>query len=433
MITYQFITALSDAKPQSHLIASASCTHLPETALVAEMRESANIADTRFGCAPFARITLLPDTLWQDSLTEGLLTALRPLLASPVSPELILDVTDIDDVVLAQVLRFLFNQAHRLSDLQLKKTCDSVRLERITALCLPEQQERLAVIFLQQQAIARGMVAARRLADIPSDRCTPQFVVEEAQKLCAAFPALRCEALDEKQIVEQGLGLLHAVGKGATCPPRLLAIHYDGASNGPVRCYVGKGITFDTGGLWLKEGAGMYTMKYDMCGAANVLGLMLTVAELGLPVRIMGVLADAIAWASQRHPQARYIIDMATLTGAVVKALGYELSGLMTQDEPLRAALTLAGKQSGDEVWSLPLDARLKKQTDSAIADLCNTPTNNAAISASAAWLLHHFCPPTIPWAHLDISGTALWRENGRSVASGRPIPLLVEHLMGDL
>ena len=123
---------------------------------------------------------------------------------------------------------------------------------------------------------------------------------------------------------------------------------------------------------------------------------------------------------------------MATLTGAVVKALGYELSGLMTQDEPLRKALTQAGKQSGDEVWSLPLDARLKKQTDSAIADLCNTPTNNAAISASAAWLLHHFCPPTIPWAHLDISGTALWRESGRSVASGRPIPLLVEHLLGD-
>lgn len=472
MITYQFISTLSDAKPQSHLIAPASCKHLPETALVAEMRESASIADTRFGCAPFARITLLPDALWHDALTEGLLAALRPLIVSPVSADIVLDVTTIDDVVLVQVLRFLFNQAHRLSDLQLKKTRDAIRPECITALCLPEQQHRLEVIFRQQQAIANGMVVARRLADMPSDRCTPQFVVEEAQKACAAFPALRCEVLDEKQIVEQGLGLLHAVGKGATCPPRLLAVHYDGTPDGPVRCYVGKGITFDTGGLWLKEGAGMYTMKYDMCGAANVLGLMLTVAELALPVRIMGVLAlaenaigpdamqpgtaatacngitveinntdaegrlvlaDAIAWASQRHPQARYIIDMATLTGAVVKALGYELSGLMTQDEPLRAALTQAGKQSGDEAWSLPLDARLKKQTDSAIADLCNTPTNNAAISASAAWLLHHFCPPTIPWAHLDISGTALWRENGRSVASGRPIPLLVEHLMGDL
>ncbi|WP_320728192.1 leucyl aminopeptidase family protein [Enterobacter ludwigii] len=472
MITFELITALADAKPQSHLIARAACALLPDTALIAEMREQSTVADTRFGCAPFARITLLPDALWQDSLTEGLLTALRPLLAAPVSADVVLDVTDIDEVVLTQVLRFLFNQAHDLRDLQLKKTDGkSVRLRHVTALCHPQQRERLDALFQQQQAIARGMVAARRLADMPSDRCTPQYVVDEAQKLCAAFPALRCEVLDEKQIIEQGLGLLHAVGKGATCPPRLLAIHYNGIADGPVRCYVGKGITFDTGGLWLKEGAGMYTMKYDMCGAANVLGLMLSVAELGLPVRIMGVLAlaenaigpdamqpgtvanacngitveikntdaegrlvlaDAIAWASQRHPQARYIIDMATLTGAVVKALGYELSGLMTQDEALRQALTHAGKRSGDEVWSLPLDARLKKQTDSAIADLCNTPPNNAAISASAAWLLHHFCPPTIPWAHLDISGTALWRENGKSVASGRPIPLLVEHLLED-
>ncbi|HHA1918084.1 leucyl aminopeptidase family protein [Enterobacter ludwigii] len=472
MITFKLITALADAKPRSHLIARAACALLPDTALIAEMREQNAVADTRFGCAPFARITLLPDALWQDSLTEGLLAALRPLLAAPVSADVVLDVTDIDEVVLTQVLRFLFNQAHDLRDLQLKKTDGkSVRLRHVTALCHPQQRERLDALFQRQQAIARGMVAARRLADMPSDRCTPQYVVDEAQKLCAAFPALRCEVLDEKQIIEQGLGLLHAVGKGATCPPRLLAIHYNGIADGPVRCYVGKGITFDTGGLWLKEGAGMYTMKYDMCGAANVLGLMLSVAELGLPVRIMGVLAlaenaigpdamqpgtvasacngitveinntdaegrlvlaDAIAWASQRHPQARYIIDMATLTGAVVKALGYELSGLMTQDEALRQALTRAGKRSGDEVWSLPLDARLKKQTDSAIADLCNTPPNNAAISASAAWLLHHFCPPTIPWAHLDISGTALWRENGKSVASGRPIPLLVEHLLED-
>jgi len=473
MITCELMTTLAAAKPEAHLLARPSCAQLPDTALIREMRELTSVADTRFGCAPFARITLLPDALWQDALTDGLVNALRPLFAAPVSENVVIDVSHIHDTVLVQVLRFLFNQAHKLCDLQLKKKDDpGLRIRHVAALCLPEQRERLAKIIQQQQAIANGMIAARRLADTPSDSCTPQYVVDEAQTLCAAFPALRCEVLDEKQIVEQGLGLLHAVGKGATCPPRLLAIHYDGTNDGPVRCYVGKGITFDTGGLWLKEGAGMYTMKYDMCGAANVLGLMLTVAELKLPVRIMGVLAlaenaigpdamqpgtvaracngltveinntdaegrlvlaDAIAWASQRHPQAHYIIDMATLTGAVVKALGYELSGLMTQNEMLRDHLTQAGIRSGDEVWSLPLDVRLKKQTESTIADLCNTPTNNAAISASAAWLLHHFCPPTIPWAHLDISGTALWREGGRSVASGRPIPLLVEHLLADI
>lgn len=475
MISYQLICSPAEVQPQGHLIASPGCFLLRDSALLAEMRVLAQdkVADTRFGCAPFTRITLLPDALWQDSLTEGLLNAIRPLLASPISENVLIDVTEINDTVLALLLRFLFNQAYTLNDLQLKKTdATATRIRHITAFCQPEQYEKREKVFRQQQAIANGMVAARRLADTPSDCCTPQFVVNEAQTLCASFPALHCEVLDEQQIVEQGLGLLHAVGKGATCPPRLLAIHYNGISDGPVRCYIGKGITFDTGGLWLKEGAGMYTMKYDMCGAANVLGLLLTVAELKLPVRIMGVLAlaenaigpnamqpgsvaracngmtveinntdaegrlvlaDAIAWTSQRQPQARYIIDMATLTGAVVKALGYELSGLMTQDDALRQALTEAGRQSGDEVWSLPLDARLKKQTESAIADLCNTPTNNAAISASAAWLLHHFCPSDIPWAHLDISGTALWRENGRSVASGRPIPLLVEHLLEDI
>lgn len=473
MMTCQLVNDLSHARSESHFIAPPSSPCLPDTALIREMRGHQGICDTRFGCAPFARLTLLPEELWYDNLTGELMNALRPLLASPVSESIIIDVSAIDDTVLVQLLRFLFNQAHRLSDLQLKQPDEkAIRIRHISVLCPPDQEDRLKPIVSQQRAIAHGMIAARRLADLPSDLCTPQFVVEEAQRLCAAFPALRCEVLDEKAIVEQGLGLLNAVGKGANCPPRLMAIHYDGVTDGPVRCYVGKGITFDTGGLWLKEGAGMYTMKYDMCGAANVLGLMLAAAELQLPVRMMGVLAlaenaigpdamqpgtvaracngltveinntdaegrlvlaDAIAWASQRHPQARFIIDMATLTGAVVKALGYELSGLMTQDEPLRRALTEAGKRCGDEVWSLPLDARLRKQTDSAIADLCNTPTNNAAISASAAWLLHHFCPASIPWAHLDISGTALWREHGRSVASGRPVPLLITHLLADM
>ncbi len=114
----------------------------------------------------------------------------------------------------------------------------------------------------------------------------------------------------------------------------------------------------------------------------------------------------------------------------MVKALGYDLSGLMTEDENLRHDLTLAGLRSGDPLWSLPLDNRFNKQVESHIADLCNTPTNNAAISTSAAYFLSRFSPANIPWAHLDISGTALWRENGRSVASGRPIPLLIQHLL---
>lgn len=457
--------------PSSPLLASLDIAILDEMIAQAKKGEK---ADSRFACAPFARITIVPDAAWQDTLTDALLTHLRPLFKTPVSEDVVLDCTALtENPVRDAALRGLFNLDHSLDDLGLKTTADKrLRVKTLTGFCLPPQQETLLEAFRHQHAVANGMLAARRLADIPSETCTPQFVVEEAQRLCARFPALRCEVLDETAIQEHGLGLLHAVGKGSSRPPRLLAIHYDGVKEGPVRSYVGKGITFDTGGLWLKEGAGMYTMKYDMCGAANVLGLLLSVAELALPVRVMGVLAlaenaigpdamqpgsvaracngvtveinntdaegrlvlaDAIAWASQRHETTHFIIDMATLTGAVVKALGYELSGLFTQHERLREQLTRAGKNSGDEVWSLPLDERLKKQTDSAIADLCNTPTNNAAISSSAAWLLHHFCPSDIPWAHLDISGTALWREGGRSVASGRPIPLLMQHLLDDL
>ncbi|UGS39493.1 leucyl aminopeptidase family protein [Pseudocitrobacter corydidari] len=478
MIHYQLLTSHQEIVAKSHLITTAGsplANALPSL-LMQEMSaqaETGELADTTFHCAPLARLTIVPQSDWQDTLTDTLVNHLRPLLAAPRSEHVVLDCSYSPHlVVVRKAVRFIFNLAHNLDDLGLKKTTNRLRVTQLSLYCHEEQKPSLEALIREEHAIAYGMIAARRLADIPSEQCTPQFVVDEAQRLCADFQSLRCEVLDEQAIVEQGLGLLHAVGKGSARPPRLLAIHYDGVKEGPVRSYVGKGITFDTGGLWLKEGAGMYTMKYDMCGAANVLGLMLTIATLALPVRVMGVLAlaenaigpnamqpgnvaracngltveinntdaegrlvlaDAIAWASQRHAHTRYIIDMATLTGAVVKALGYELSGLMTQDENLRQALTQAGEQSGDEVWSLPLDARLKKQTDSAIADLCNTPGNNAAISASAAWLLHHFCPQSIPWAHLDVSGTALWRESGKSVASGRPIPLLLRHLLNDL
>ena len=472
---YALITDPARIPAGSHLISwpGSPLIDALDLPLLAEMR-AAGEGDARFGCAPFARVTLIPEDVWQDSASGELLARLRALLKAPAGDTLVLDFTPLAaGSARDSLLRFLFNLDHRLSDLKLMQARQQEpRVSALFGFCLPQQEGELAQSLHQQHAIAAGMLAARRLADTPADICTPRFVVEEAKRLTADYPLLRCEVLDEAAIREQGLGLLHAVGKGASCPPRLLAIHYDGASGGPVRSYVGKGVTFDTGGLWLKEGAGMYTMKYDMCGAANVLGLMLSIARLALPVRAMGVLAlaenaigpdamqpgsvaracngmtveinntdaegrlvlaDAIAWASRRHPQSRYIIDIATLTGAVVKALGYDLSGLMTQDEALRGALTAAGLKSGDEVWSLPLDARLKKQTASRIADLCNTPTNNAAISASAAWLLHHFCPPEVPWAHLDVSGTALWREEGYSVASGRPIPLLVQHLLDDL
>ncbi|MCS3432819.1 leucyl aminopeptidase family protein [Klebsiella sp. BIGb0407] len=472
----------------SYLISFANSQLLVEAAvnpeLLSGLRKDAatSVADCAYGCDPFARITLLPDNHWLDSVTCQLQAALRPLLRKTHCPALIVDCSlwDTDNIAhraqLSALLIFLLNLDYQLSDLGLKTTASqAVRINQLTLWCQPQQQAGLEKLLRQAEATARGMIAARRIADFPSSSCTPEFVVSEIEKQITAYPALKCEVLDENQIKQQGLGLLDAVGKGASNPPRLLILRYEGQSQGPFKAYVGKGITFDTGGMWLKEGAGMYTMKYDMCGAANVFGLLIAAAELKLPVRLVGVLAlaenmigpdvmrpgdvamshsglsveinntdaegrlvlaDAISWASQLtldNQKPQYIIDMATLTGAVVKALGYDLTGLWSQDAKLSQQLTQAGLESRDEVWSLPLDARFAPQVESAIADLCNTPTNNAAISTSAAYFLRCFCPDDIPWAHLDISGTALWREQGRSVSSGRPIPLLMQHLLNDL
>lgn len=491
MIKSQVINAASHdalSSPNSHLISFAGSALLTQTeinaSLLSALQKDAvhSVADCAYGCVPFGRVTLFPEDHWLDSITYKLHAALRPLLRKTACSELIVDCSLWDTnksahrAMLSSLLIFLFNLDYQLSDLGLKTRAESaVRIKHISLYCQPQDQAAVEKIRRQAEASAIGMIAARRIADVPSDTCTPEFVVTEVEKIIAPYRTLRCEILEETQIERQGLGLLHAVGKGAANPPRLMVLRYEGRADGPFSAYVGKGITFDTGGLWLKGGDGMYTMKYDMCGAANVFGLLLAAAEMKLPVRLIGVLAlaenmigpeamrpgdvvtsyaglsveinntdaegrlvlaDAIAYASKltlddQHPQ--YIIDMATLTGAVVKALGYDLSGLWSQDAELSHKLIQAGQHTHDEVWSLPLDPRFAPQVESAIADVCNTPTNNAAISTSAAYFLSRFCPPEIPWAHLDISGTALWREGGRSVASGRPIPLLMQHLIEDL
>ena len=481
MINYRLQSEILTWDVSSHVISYPDSTlQLPcNPALLQELQTTAQqqTADCAYGCTPAGRVTLLPKTCWLDEQTSNLVTALRPLLRSGTCTQLIVDCSAFDHnslAVLNPLLHFLFNLDYQLSDLGLKQAeaTPAPRIQELVFYCQPEQLAILEPCLTQAAATAMGMKAARRIADMPSDRCTPAYFANEIARQIAQYPSLSCEVLDERQIAEQGLGLLQAVGKGADNPPRLVLIRYQGSDSGPFSAYVGKGITFDTGGLWLKGGDGMYTMKYDMCGAANVFGLMLAVAELKLPVRLVGVLAlaenmigpaamrpgdvvtsfsgltveinntdaegrlvlaDGIAYASRlthNDQPPDYVIDLATLTGAVVKALGYELSGLMTEDESLRHDLTQAGLHSGDPLWSLPLGPRFSKQVESNIADLCNTPTNNAAISTSAAYFLSRFSPADIPWAHLDISGTALWRENGRSVASGRPIPLLIQHLL---
>lgn len=481
MMPTQIVTALPSDVSGCHLLSWPDSPRLLQAgiapALLSQLMQHAEKrpADCRFGCAPFARLTLLPAA---DSATlavrrRALLEQLRVLAADWGGEALLLDVSGWDlsqqaeRDTLQQLLVMLLNEDYRLADLGYATQTEARRRPSgLTLWCQAGQESALASLLAFAQACSSGMIAARRLADEPSDSCTPERIVSHIQAHCATLPALSCEVLDEQQIRQQGLGALHAVGKGASNPPRLLILRYQGQGATAPVALVGKGVTFDTGGLWLKSGDGMYTMKYDMCGAAAVYGTLIAAAQLAIPVNLIGVLAlaenmigpdamrpgdvvtgyggqtveinntdaegrlvlaDALAWAAARHP--RIIIDVATLTGAIVKALGYDISGMMGNDPLLQQRLLTAGLRCGDEVWSLPLDERFSGQVKSAIADLCNTPTNNAAIAISAAYFLSRFCPD-IPWAHLDVSGTALWREQGRSVASGRPIPLLLQYLL---
>ena len=489
MIDYQVISgSVVFDNCDNHLISFSGSQLLPQTkidpALLSSLQKDADVsvADCAYGCQPFGRVTLIPQDHWFDTVTDELQSTLRPLLRKPYCSTLIIDCSQWDtenathNAQISSLLIFLFNLDYQLSDLGFKQTTgQSVRIKHLVLWCLPQHQSTLDKLCREAKAISVGMVAARHLADLPSDQCTPEFIVNDIAQQLATYPSLHYEILDEEDIKCQGLNLLHAVGKGATNPPRLMVLHYEGCDHGPFSTYVGKGITFDTGGLWLKGGDGMYTMKYDMCGAANVFGLLIAAAELQLPIRLIGILAlaenmigpnamrpgdvvishaglsveinntdaegrlilaDAISYAGKQvldGQKPQYIIDMATLTGAVVKALGYDLTGLWSQDHELSQNLLQAGRDIRDEVWPLPLDARFAPQVESTVADVCNTPRNNAAISTSAAYFLRCFCPPEIPWAHLDISGTALWREQGRSVASGRPIPLLMRHLLKNM
>jgi leucyl aminopeptidase len=262
-----------------------------------------------------------------------------------------------------------------------------------------------------------------------------------------------------------GMGSLLCVAQGAEVSPRLIALEYKGAKGAPI-ALVGKGVTFDSGGISLKPGAGMDEMKFDMCGAATVLGVMQAVAELKLPIHLVCVipavenmpsgnavrpgdvvtsmsgqtievlntdaegrliLCDALTW-TQREYKPKQIIDMATLTGACVIALGNHTSGLMGNDDTLQHALKLAGETSYDRVWRLPLFDEYDEQLKSNFADMGNIGGREAG-TITAACFLKRFIENDTPWAHLDIAGTA-WISGAKKGASGRPVPLLVQYLI---
>lgn len=339
-------------------------------------------------------------------------------------------------------------------------------LKKVTLLADKAGQADVERAVKHATAITTGMSLTRDLGNLPPNICHPSFLAEQAKELGKAHKGLKVEVLDEKKIKDLGMGAFYAVGQGSDQPPRLIVMQYQGAkkTDKPF-VLVGKGITFDTGGISLKPGAGMDEMKYDMGGAASVFGTLRAVLELQLPINLVCLLAcaenmpsggatrpgdivttmsgqtveilntdaegrlvlcDTLTYAERFKPQA--VIDIATLTGACIVALGSHTSGLMGNSDDLVGQLLDAGKRADDRAWQLPLFDEYQEQLDSPFADIANIGGPKAG-TITAGCFLSRFTK-NYSWAHLDIAGTA-WVSGGKDKgATGRPVPLLTQYLL---
>ena len=314
-------------------------------------------------------------------------------------------------------------------------------------------------------AIGAGVALAKDLGNLPANVCTPSYLVQQARGLARGDKKLQVQVLEEADMRKLGMGSLLSVTAGTAEPAKFIILRYRGAAQNkaPV-VLVGKGITFDAGGISLKPPPQMDEMKYDMCGAATVLGVMRAVKELGPTLNLIGViptcenlpsgratkpgdivtsmsgktieilntdaegrliLCDALTYAQRFKPTA--IIDIATLTGACIVALGRHRSGLMSNSDRLARSLLKAGDQADDPVWQLPLDEPYQQQLKSNFADMANVGGREAG-TITAGCFLSRFAKDE-SWAHLDIAGTA-WRQGKAKGGTGRPVPLLMEYLL---
>ncbi|MCP5206407.1 MAG: leucyl aminopeptidase [Hahellaceae bacterium] len=315
------------------------------------------------------------------------------------------------------------------------------------------------------QAVAEGVSYTKDLGNIPGNVCTPTYLAKEAKALAKTYDHIKTTIIEEKEMKSLGMGALLAVSAGSAEPAKLIIMEYKGtkASSKP-HVLVGKGITFDTGGISLKPGEAMDEMKYDMCGAASVLGAMKAIAQIQPELNIIGVitsaenmpgsaatrpgdivttmsgqtveilntdaegrlvLCDALTYVEKFNPAS--VVDIATLTGACIIALGHHATGLLTNNESLADEILVAGEHTLDRAWRLPLWDEYQSQLDSNFADMQNIGGRPAG-SVTAACFLSRFTKK-YPWAHLDIAGTA-WVSGKAKGATGRPVPLLLEYLL---
>ena len=316
----------------------------------------------------------------------------------------------------------------------------------------------------QGMAIAEGVALTKTLGNLPPNVCHPTYLAEQAQAMAGEFD-LGCEVLERARMEELGMHSLLSVARGSHQPPKLIILNYRGGRNGekPV-VLVGKGVTFDTGGISLKPGAEMDEMKFDMCGAASVLGTMQAVARMKLPINLTIIvpatenmpggnasrpgdivtsmsgqtieilntdaegrliLCDALTYAERFEPDT--VIDVATLTGACVIALGNVATGLFANRDGLARELLVAGDEANDRAWHMPLWDDYQELLKSPFADMANIGGRWGG-AVTAACFLSRFAKK-FAWAHLDIAGTA-WKSGSEKGATGRPVPLLTHYLL---
>ncbi len=315
-------------------------------------------------------------------------------------------------------------------------------------------------------AIGEGVNTAKYLGDLPANHCTPKIIEKKVKAMTKDFPKLKIKTFNEQQMQKMGMGSFLSVSRGSEEPARMMVIEYKGgnANEKPI-ALVGKGVTFDTGGVSIKPSPAMDEMKWDMCGAATVFGVMSTLARLNADVNVVGVmgcaenmcsstatkpgdvvtsmsgqtieilntdaegrliLADCLTFVGKYKPS--YVIDMATLTGAVVIALGRHASGVMTNDQHLADKIIEAGEESGDRAWQLPLWDEHQSCTKTKYADLANIGGGREAGTIHAAAFLSKFTND-YKWAHIDIAATASYSSPVKA-GTGRPVPLISELLL---
>ena len=360
------------------------------------------------------------------------------------------------------------NSEYQFDQLKSGKSRQRKGLRKLNFNVPRSESGKLKQAVAEAQAISAGMSIARDLGNLPANICTPSYIARQARLLAREDKRLRVSVLDEADMKRLKMGSLLSVGAGSRQPAKLITLQYRGAAakDQPI-ALVGKGVTFDTGGISLKPGAAMDEMKFDMCGAAAVIGTMKAVTQLQLPINVVGIipatenmpdglatkpgdivtsmsgqtieilntdaegrliLCDALTYAGKFKP--RCVIDIATLTGAAIIALGKIPSAVLGNNRALIDGLIKSGQQIDDKIWELPLWDEYQDQLKSNFADMANIGGRDAGTITASCFLARF--TKDYKWAHLDIAGTA-WKSGEDKGATGRPVPLLTQYILNQV